>query len=85
MNKREYLSALEAQLKRLPSDDVKEIVKEFDAHFDIASSEERLRKRPLRSWVLRKKLRSIISETVSRISMSILQARLYRRRSRSFR
>ena len=39
MNKREYLSALEAQLKRLPSDDVKEIVKEFDAHFDIASSE----------------------------------------------
>ena len=39
MNKREYLSALEAQLKRLPSDDVKQIVKEFDAHFDIASSE----------------------------------------------
>ena len=39
MNKREYLSALEAQLKRLPSDDVKEIVKEFDAHFATSSGE----------------------------------------------
>ncbi len=39
MNKKDYISALRVQLKRLPSDDVEEIVKEFEAHFDIAASE----------------------------------------------
>lgn len=39
MNKKEYVSALRAQLKRLPSDDVEEIVKEFETHFDIGVSE----------------------------------------------
>ena len=39
MNKKEYISALRAQLRRLPSDDVEEIVKEFDSHFEIGLSE----------------------------------------------
>jgi|GEM_PF-1797859 len=39
MNKKEYISALRAQLRRLPSDDVEEIVKEFETHFDIGLSE----------------------------------------------
>ncbi|MCR5057968.1 MAG: DUF1700 domain-containing protein [Clostridiales bacterium] len=39
MNKREYVSALRAQLKTLPSNDVEEIAKEFEAHFDIGVSE----------------------------------------------
>ncbi len=39
MNKRDYVSALRAQLKKLPSNDVEEIVKEFETHFDIGVSE----------------------------------------------
>ena len=39
MNKRDYVSALRAQLKTLPSNDVEEIAKEFEAHFDIGVSE----------------------------------------------
>ncbi|MBO4928788.1 MAG: DUF1700 domain-containing protein [Clostridiales bacterium] len=39
MNKKEYISALRAQLRRLPSDDVEDIVKEFENHFDIGISE----------------------------------------------
>ena len=39
MNKRDYVSALCAQLKTLPSNDVEEIAKEFEAHFDIGVSE----------------------------------------------
>ncbi|MBO4746472.1 MAG: DUF1700 domain-containing protein [Clostridiales bacterium] len=39
MNKRDYVSALRAQLKRLPSNDVEEIAKEFETHFDIGVSE----------------------------------------------
>ena len=35
MNKNEYISALRSQLRRLPSNDVDEIVKEFEAHFDM--------------------------------------------------
>ncbi|MBP5492517.1 MAG: DUF1700 domain-containing protein [Clostridiales bacterium] len=39
MNKKDYISALRAQLKRLPSDDVEDIVKEFETHFEIGISE----------------------------------------------
>lgn len=39
MNKKEYISALRAQLQRLPSNDVEEIIKEFDSHFEIGLSE----------------------------------------------
>lgn len=39
MNKRDYVSALRAQLVKLPSNDVEDIVKEFEAHFDIGVSE----------------------------------------------
>ena len=39
MNKKEYISALRAQLRRLPSDDVEDIVKEFETHFEIGLSE----------------------------------------------
>lgn len=35
MNRKEYISALRAQLRRLPSDDVEEIVKEFETHFEM--------------------------------------------------
>ena len=39
MNRKEYISALRAQLHRLPSDDVEDIVKEFETHFEIGVSE----------------------------------------------
>lgn len=39
MNKHEYISALRAQLQKLPSNDVEEIVKEFETHFEIGVSE----------------------------------------------
>lgn len=39
MNKDTYISALRAQLNRLPSNDVDEIVKEFEAHFDMGVTE----------------------------------------------
>ncbi len=35
MNRKEYITALRAQLRRLPSDDVEEIVKEFETHFEM--------------------------------------------------
>lgn len=39
MNRKEYISALRAQLRRLPSDDVEEIVKEFDTHFEMGMAD----------------------------------------------
>ena len=39
MNKKEYISALRAQLQKLPSSDVEDIIKEFDSHFEIGLSE----------------------------------------------
>ena len=35
MKRKDYINALRAQLRRLPSDDVEEIVKEFDTHFEM--------------------------------------------------
>ncbi|MBR6478471.1 MAG: DUF1700 domain-containing protein, partial [Lachnospiraceae bacterium] len=33
------MSALRAQLQKLPSSDVEDIIKEFDSHFEIGLSE----------------------------------------------
>ena len=39
MNKKEYISSLREKLVTLPSNDVEEILKEFEMHFDIGVSE----------------------------------------------